>query len=136
MDRLWRSNSSVSSSTGYPLDIVNEEDHIVKKHDASVLMCSRDARFKNFKDSILGMITVSLCEDLVYFNCYPKASSPYSRPTSEEEDDSKSVGPSDSDFPPIDNCDYFKQLRVLTVLNENFEVDLVPLYNEFILSKN
>ena len=29
MDRLWRSNSSVSSKTGCPLDIVNEEDHDV-----------------------------------------------------------------------------------------------------------
>ena len=29
-----------------------------------------------------------------------------------------------------------KKLRVLTVLNENFEVDLVSLYNEFMLSKN
>ena len=29
MDRLWRSNSSVSSRTGCPPDIVNEEDHNV-----------------------------------------------------------------------------------------------------------
>ena len=29
MDRLWRSNSSISSRTGCPLDIVNEEDHNV-----------------------------------------------------------------------------------------------------------
>ena len=57
-------------------------------------------------------------------------------PASEEEDDSKSVCPSDGDFPPIDAFDYIKQLRVLTVLNENFEVDLVPLYDEFMLSKN
>ena len=28
--------------------------------NASILMCLRDARFKNFKDSILGMITASL----------------------------------------------------------------------------
>ena len=28
--------------------------------NTSVLMCLRDARFKNFKDSILGMITASL----------------------------------------------------------------------------
>ena len=60
----------------------------------------------------------------------------YSKPSSEEEDDSKSVCPSDGDFPPIDAFDYIKQLKVLTVLNENFEVDLVPLYDEFILSKN
>ena len=34
-------------------------------------MCLRDARFKNFKDSILGMITASLYDSPVYFNCYP-----------------------------------------------------------------
>ena len=38
--------------------------------NASVLMCLRDARFKNFKDSILGMITASLYDGPVYFNCY------------------------------------------------------------------
>ena len=27
-------------------------------------------------------------------------------------------------------------MRVLTILNENYEVDLVPLYGEFMLSKN
>ena len=61
---------------------------------------------------------------------------PYRKPASEEEDDGKSNCPFDSDFPPIDNSDYVKQLRVLTVLNENFEVNLVPLYDEFMLSKN
>ena len=30
MDRLWRSNSSVSFRTSCPPDIVNEEDHIVE----------------------------------------------------------------------------------------------------------
>ena len=39
--------------------------------NTSVLMCLRDARFKNFKDSILGMITASLYDGPVYFNCYP-----------------------------------------------------------------
>ena len=39
--------------------------------NASVLMCLRDARFKNFKDSILDMITASLYDGPVYFNCYP-----------------------------------------------------------------
>ena len=33
MDRLWRSNSSVSSKTGCLPDIVNEEDHIVKENE-------------------------------------------------------------------------------------------------------
>ena len=60
----------------------------------------------------------------VYYSTKPETSSSYSKPTSEEEDDGKSVCPTDSDFPPIDNSDYVKQLRVLTVLNENFEVNL------------
>ena len=38
---------------------------------AFVLMCLRDARFKNFKDSILGMITASLYDGPIYFSCYP-----------------------------------------------------------------
>ena len=59
----------------------------------------------------------------IYYSTKPETSSPYSKPASEEEDDGKSVCPSDSDFPPIDNTDYVKQLRVLTVLNENFEVN-------------
>ena len=157
MDRLWRFNSSVSSRTGCPLDIVNEEDHTVEENEfsdfqkwnipkvdtkavyktswtenafhfaykvrtieqtffiskthekcclfskrnigefiakkfsylhiglvqvlvkpltrkginASVLMCLQDARFKNFKDSILGTIIASLYDGPVYFTCYP-----------------------------------------------------------------
>ena len=157
MDKLWRSNSFVSSRTGCPPVIVNEEDHTVEEHEildfrkwnipkvdtksvyktsfvettfypiykvrtveqtfsisrvhekcclfskrninefiakklsylyigmvqvaikpltrkginASVLMYLCDARFKNFKDSILGMITASLYDGPVYFNCYP-----------------------------------------------------------------
>ena len=96
-------------------------------------MCLCDTRSKNFEDNIFGIVNVSLYDDPVYFNCYPKASSPYSKTASKEEDDGKSV---DSDFSPIDNSDYVKQLRVLTVLNEDFKVDLIPLYNEFMLSKN
>ena len=34
-------------------------------------MCLRDARFKIFNDSILGMITASIYDGPVYFNCYP-----------------------------------------------------------------
>ena len=83
-------------------------------------MCLHDAKSKNFKDNIFGMVSVSLNDDPVYFK--PEALS--------------SVCPSDFDFPPIDNPDYVKQLRVLTVLNESFKVDLIPLYDEFMLSKN
>ena len=78
------------------------------------------------------MANVSL-NDHVYVNHYSEVSSPHSKTASKEEDDGKSV---DSNFSTIDNFDHVKQLRVLTVLNENFEVDLVPLYDEFMLSKN
>ena len=96
-------------------------------------MCLRDTRSMNFKDNIFGIVNVSLYDDPVYFSYYSKASSPYSQTASKEEGYGKSV---DSDFSPIDDSDYIKQLRVLTVLNENFEVDLIPFYDEFMLSKN
>ena len=85
MDRLWRSDSSISSRTGCPPDIVNDEDHNVEKHGAFVPMCLRDTRSKNFKDNIFGVVNVSLYDDPVYFNCYPEASSPYSKTASKEE---------------------------------------------------
>ena len=129
MDRLWRSNSSISSRTGCPPNIVNDEDHNVEKRGASVLMCLHDARSKNFKNNISCMANVSL-NDHVYFNHYSEASCPYSKIASKKENGGKSV---DSNFPLIDNV---KQLRVLTVLNEDFKVDLIPLYDEFMLSKN
>ena len=44
---------------------------LTRKCINSSVMCLRDARFKNFKDSILGMITASLYDGPVYFNCYP-----------------------------------------------------------------
>ena len=72
----------------------------------------------------------------VYYSTKPEASSPYSRTANEEEDDTKSVCPSDSDFPPIKNPVFQNQLRVLNVLDESFEVDMVSLYNEFMLTKN
>ena len=108
---------------GCPSDIVNDEDHNVEKRGASVLMCLHDARSKNFENNISCMTDVSL-NDHICFNHYSEASYLYSN---------KSI---DSNFSPIDNFDYVNQLRVLTVLNNNFEIDLVPLYDEFMLSKN
>ena len=95
---------------------------------------------KNFKKSadlkLKGVSNDKSQISSVYYFTKPKASFSYSRTASEKEDDSKSICPSDSDFSPIEISDYKKKLRVLTVLNENFEVDLVSLYNEFMLSKN
>ena len=89
-------------------------------------MCLHDAKSRNFENNISCMANVSL-NDHVYFIHYSETSSPYNKPASKEVDDGKSV---DSNFSPIDNFDYVKQLRVLTVLNEDFKVDLIPLYDE------
>ena len=72
----------------------------------------------------------------VFYSAKLKSSSPYDKNANEEEDDIRSVCPSDSDFPPIENPVYQNQLRVLTILDENFEIDMVSLYNEFMLAKN
>ena len=132
MDRLWRSNSSISSRTACPPDIVNEEDHNVERGSAFVLICLHDDKSKNFKNNISCMADVSL-NDHTCFNHYSEASCLYRKTTRKERDDGKSVDPN---FSPIDNFDYVNQLRVLTVLNKNFEIDLVPLYDKFILPKN
>ena len=129
---MWRSNSSISPRTGCPLGIVNDEDHNVEKGGASVLMCLHDAKSKNFKNNISSMADVSL-NDHACFNHYFDASFLYRKTTRKERDNDKSV---DSNFSPINNFGYVNQLRVLTVSNENFEVDLVPLYDDFMLSKN
>ena len=112
MDRLWRSNSSINSRTGCPPDIVNDEDHNVESSGATVLMCLHGTKSKNFKNNILSMADVSLNKHACF-----NASCLY-RKTTKERDNDKSV----------DNLNYVNQLRVLTVSNENFEVDLVPLY--------
>ena len=46
MDRLWRSNSSISSRTGCPLGIVNDEDHKVESCGATVSMCLHGMKSK------------------------------------------------------------------------------------------
>ena len=127
MDRLWRSNSSISSRTGCPLGIVIDEDHNVESCGATAPMCLHSTKSKNFKNNILSMTDASL-NDHACFNYYSNASCLYKK-----RDNDKTVDPN---FTPIDNFKYANQLRVLTISNENFEVDLVPLYDEFMLSKN
>ena len=126
MDRLWKSNSSISSRIGCPLGIVNDKGHNVVSCGATILMCLHDTKSKNFKNNILSMADVSL-NDHACFNYYSNASCLY-RKTTKEMDNDKSVDPN---FTPANNFNYVNQLRVLTVSNENFEVDLVPLYDEF-----
>ena len=69
MDRLWRSNSSISPRTGCPLGIVNDEDHNVESCGATVL---HDTKSKNFKNNILSMADVSL-NNHACFNHYSNA---------------------------------------------------------------
>ena len=45
------------------------------------------------------------------------------------------MSPSFSDFQTIATPIFKSQLKVLNVLNENFETDMVTLYNEFISAK-
>ena len=40
MDRLWRFNSSISSRTSFPPDIVNEEDHTIDDNELIPDFCN------------------------------------------------------------------------------------------------
>ena len=111
MDRLWRSNFSAGSRTGCPLGMINDEDHKDESCGATVSMCLHSTKSKIFKYDALSMANTSL-NDHVCSN----ASCLYNNRN--------------------DNFNYVNQLRVLTISNENFEVDLIPLYDEFMLSKN
>ena len=72
-----------------------------------------------------------------FYSTKAESSSPYGNVAVDDEEDSVSVTPSDFDSPPIENSPvYQNQLRVLTVLNDDFEIDWFALYNEFMLSKN
>ena len=71
MDRLWKSNSSISPRTGCP-DIVNDEDHKVESCGTTVPMCLHGTKSKNFKNNILSMADVSL-NNHACFNHYSNA---------------------------------------------------------------
>ena len=71
-----------------------------------------------------------------FYSTKPEPSSPYSRTAIKEEEETKSVSPSFSDFQNVETPIFQSQLRVLNVLNENFEIDMVALFNEFIFEKN
>ena len=91
---------------------------------------------KNFEKPDLrlkGISSGNFQVSIVFYSTKPEISSPYSRIANEEEEDTTSVCPSVSDFPPIETPDYPNQLRVL---NESFEIDMVSLYNEFVFVKN
>ena len=73
-----------------------------------------------------------------FYSTKPEPSSPYSRTTIEEEEEVKPpVSPSFSDFQTnVETPVFESQLKVLNVLDENFETDMVAFYNEFIFAKN
>ena len=72
-----------------------------------------------------------------FYSTKAESSFPYGNVAVDDEEDSVSVTPSDFDSPPIENPPvYQNQLRVLTILNDDFEIDWDSLYNEFMLSKN
>ena len=54
----------------------------------------------------------------------------------EKEDVKHPVSPSFFDFQNAETPVFESQLRVLNVLDESFEIDMVSLYNEFMLAKN
>ena len=68
----------------------------------------------------------------VYYSTKPEASSSYSRTANEEEEETKSVSPSASEFQTVETPIFQSQLRVL---NENFEIDMVSLLKEFMLDR-
>ena len=73
-----------------------------------------------------------------FYSTKPETSSPCSRIAIEEEEEEVKppVSPSFSDFQTnVEALIFESQLRVLNVLNESFEIDMVSLYNEFISAK-
>ena len=72
----------------------------------------------------------------IFYSIKPETSSPYGRTANDEEVDTRSVCPFDFDFPHIENPVFQNQLRVLKILNESFEIDMVSLFKEFMLAKN
>ena len=74
-----------------------------------------------------------------FYSTKAESSSLYSRIAIEEEEEEVKppVTPSFSDFQTNVEAPVFEsQLRVLNVLNDDFEIYIVSLYNEFMLAKN
>ena len=72
-----------------------------------------------------------------FYSTKTKPSSPYSRTANEEEEEeTKSMSPSASEFQIVETPVFQSQLRVLNAFDKNFEIDLVSLFSEFIYAKN
>ena len=71
-----------------------------------------------------------------FYSTKAESSSPYDNVAVNDEEDSVFVTLSDFDSPRIENPPvYQNQLRVLTILNDDFEIDWDSLYNEFMLAR-
>ena len=72
-----------------------------------------------------------------FYSTKAESSFPYGKTATEDEEEVKPMSPSFSYFQTtIETLIFESQLRVLNVLNESFEIDMVSLYNEFMLAKN
>ena len=94
---------------------------------------------KNFEKLALKLKGVSSDNSQVstaFYSTKAKPSSAYGKTAIEEEEETKSMSPFASDFQNVETPVFQSQLRVLNVLNENFEIDMVSLFNEFISAKN
>ena len=96
---------------------------------------------KNFEKpdfKLKGALSDNSQVSAAFYSTKPEPSSPYSKTTIEDEEtkSTKSVSLSFSDFQNVETPIFQSQLGVLNVMNENFEIDMVALFNEFISAKN
>ena len=119
--------------------IINEGRHSfagsesISKRDQDL----NDFLQKNFEKPDLKLKGVSSGNSQVntaFYSTKAKPFSTYDRTTIEEEE-TRSVSPSAFDFQNVETPVFQSQLRVLNVLNKNFEIDMVALFNEFISAK-
>ena len=127
-NQLLRINEGRHSFARY--ESISKRDQDLNEFLQKNLEKSTDLKLKGVSSNNLQVSTA-------FYSTKPEPSSPYSRTAIEEEEEIKPpVSPSFSDFQTVETPIFESQLRVLNVLNENFEIDMVALYNEFISAKN
>ena len=119
--------------------IINEGRHSfagsesISKRDQDL----NDFLQKNFEKPGLKLKRVSSGNPQVNTAFYSTKAEPFSTydRTTIEEEETRSVSPSAFDFQNVETPVFQSQLRFLNVLNKNFEIDMVALFNEFISAK-
>ena len=119
--------------------IINEGRHSfagsesISKRDQDL----NDFLQKNFEKPGLKLKRVSSGNPQVNTAFYSTKAEPFSTydRTTIEEEETRFVSPSAFDFQNVETPVFQSQLRVLNVLNKNFEIDMVALFNEFISAK-